>query len=112
MEIKDLKQHDTALPRKEIVATITYPNTTPSRLQIKEKIASKANTKPELLIIKQIKPVYGEKKSTITAYAYKDETSMKDIEYKESLAKNTSKEKKSAEQQSTDEQPAVNEGEQ
>ncbi len=89
IEIKDQKTNQ-LLEREEIVATI---KSTSKKDEIKKSLAEKTNSDPELIIIKTIKPSFGQQQSTIQAHIYKTKDQLKLIEEK----KKKKKEKKEGE---------------
>ena len=94
MKLDNLEEKEAPLlSRKEISATIEHKGATPSRATIREAIAVRAKTKKELVIIRNIKTIYGETKSKITAHVYPDEKSMKLYEPGFSLKKHEEKKK-------------------
>ena len=85
------------IPRKEIMLEVKFEKSTPKRLDLKREIAKKTKEKEELLIIKKIITDYGNRCAKVTAYAYKDEDTLKKIEYPKVVEKNFPKEEKKEE---------------
>ena len=100
MEFKIKKEEKSALPRKEVIADLIYEGTTPSRAEIKQKISAKIKSKPELTIVKTIKPAYGENRAVVTVYVYDNVDAMNSIEYAGVVTKSIppKKEEKKAEE--------------
>ena len=109
MELKIMEQKNSALSRKDITAEVTFENTTPSRQQLKQSIATKAKAKPELLIVKNVYNDYGQRKAIVHAHLYEDEESMKAIEYPKMLEKNAVKEEPKKEEAPEKKQEAPSE---
>lgn len=66
------------LSRVDIEADLTYSGATPDRNKIRKQLASKLGCKESLLIIKKIESAkYGFSQSTITAFQYMDEETLK-----------------------------------
>lgn len=75
------KKQSELLPRIEIIAIAEHTSkSTPSENQVKEEIAKELKTDKNLIMIKHIYSHFGEGKSKIIAYAYKDKESMKKLE--------------------------------
>ena len=73
--MQNIKENDMALlGRKRIKFEIEHLGaSTPSKNLIKEEIAKKYSTKPELVAIRHIYTKYGQSKARIIAHIYKDE---------------------------------------
>lgn len=67
----------------------------PARDSARQAVASSMKVEPKLVVIKKIAPTFGERKVKITAYVYKSEERLKEIESPKMLAKGK---KKSAEE--------------
>ena len=98
--IKD-KKENALLSRTEISLEIKhFGSANPSYGAIKKEIANQLKIKENLIVIKHVYPTFGEGKSDVTAYVYKDEASLKKIEPRdkkaEAAAKKPAEEKKEA----------------
>jgi len=102
MEFKIKKEEKSALPRKEVIVDLIYEGTTPSRAEIKQKILAKIKSKPELTIVKTIKPAYGENRAVVTVYVYDNVDAMNSIEYAGVVTKSVPPKK----EEKADEKPA------
>ncbi|MCC7574320.1 hypothetical protein KO361_01910 [Candidatus Woesearchaeota archaeon] len=105
MDIKIINEKQAIIPRKEITLEVTFEKSTPKRLDLKKEIAKKTKNKEELLILKKILTDYGKRTAKITAYAYKDEETLKKIEYSKVIEKNTPKAEKKEETEEKQESP-------
>jgi ribosomal protein S24E len=85
------KQDAPLLSRQEIQAKIGYTGKVPSRRELIGELAKKLNAKPELLVIKKIKPRYGLEQADITAYAYASRDWLDKVEKKYILARSEPK---------------------
>ncbi|HII29576.1 30S ribosomal protein S24e [Candidatus Woesearchaeota archaeon CG08_land_8_20_14_0_20_47_9] len=65
------------LSRKEVYAEMNYSGATPRRLEVRDSLASKLKVLPELVVIKNISPVYGQPRAAVTAHVYSDRESLK-----------------------------------
>jgi ribosomal protein S24E len=97
MDIKIINEKQAIIPRKEINLEVKFEHSTPKRLDLKKEIAKITKTKEELLILKKILTDYGNKTAKVTAYAYKDEETLKKIEYPKVIEKNSPKVEKKEE---------------
>jgi small subunit ribosomal protein S24e len=97
MDIKIIQEKQATVPRREIMLEVTFEKSTPNRLDLKREIAKKTKEKEELLIIKKIITDYGKRCAKVTAYAYRDEDTLKKIEYPKVVEKNFPKQEKKEE---------------
>ncbi len=71
MELKILSNEENKLlGRKEITASVTSTDKTPTRDSVKEELCKKLGLNPELVEIREIKQHYGIRVSDVVAYAY------------------------------------------
>jgi ribosomal protein S24E len=91
MDSKNLESNKTLLPRKEVTVEITFENATPNRKQLRQMVAEKAKSKPELTIVRHVYTTYGSKEARIVAYVYENEEAMNSLEYKKMIDKNSDK---------------------
>ena len=91
MNIEIINEKQAIIPRKEINLVVKFEKSTPKRLDLKKEIAKKTKNKEDLLIIKKILTDYGKRSAKILAYAYKDEETLKKIEFPKVVEKNTPK---------------------
>ena len=82
MQTQKFKEVDMPLlARKRVKFEIDHPaNSTPSKAFIKEEIAKKYNTKPELIAIRHVYTRFGLQKAKVIAHIYKDEATLKALE--------------------------------
>jgi small subunit ribosomal protein S24e len=90
MDIKILKdKKNLLLNRRELDFFVRYEGSTPSRLDIKNKLAAMLNAPLELLIIQRIKTEYGMQEAKGYAKLYEDAARMKEVELEYVLKRNT-----------------------
>ena len=92
MEIKITQQHQNILlKRKEIAFEIDHTQTkgTPSRIEIRHKLADLLKTKPELVYVKLVETKTGTMKATAQANAYETVEQAKRVEPEYIVARNT-----------------------
>jgi small subunit ribosomal protein S24e len=89
MDIKILKdKKNSLLNRRELDFVVKYEGPTPSRNDIRNKIAAMLNAPLELLVIKRIKTEYGMQESKGYAKLYEDANRMKEVELEYVLKRN------------------------
>ncbi len=82
MEFKIVeKKEKPMLDRLELKADLVFAGAVPSREEVRKKVASSEGVSDNLVVIKNIKSAIGYGKAQILAYVYKDEASLKKIEY-------------------------------
>jgi len=97
MEIKITReQQNILLKRKEIMFEVEHSQTkgTPQRLEIRNKLADKLKTNPELVYVKRVETKTGTMKAKGEANAYESIEQAKLVEPPYILARNTPPEKK------------------
>lgn len=107
MEIKIIQQQQNILlKRKEIAFEIDHAQTrgTPSRVEIRNKLAEMLKTKPELVYIKRVETKTGTMKALGTANAYETVEQAKRVEPEYIIIRNTPAAEKKAEKKA--EKPA------
>lgn len=87
MEIKKITETKSALPRTEYVYHVKFDQSTPSRQELKEKVAKDTKSTTELTVVKKIENHYGEKEAKVTVFVYQNEEALQQIEFKHVLAK-------------------------
>ncbi|AYK14353.1 MAG: 30S ribosomal protein S24e [Methanosarcina flavescens] len=81
MDIRILKDKNNALlNRRELDFVVKYEGSTPSRSDIKNKLAAMLNAPVELLVIQRIKTEYGMQEGKGYAKLYEDADRMKQVE--------------------------------
>jgi len=99
MEIKITQQHYNALfKRREVMFEVDHAQTkgTPSRLELRARLAELLNTSPEVVYIKKVETKSGTMIAVGEANAYDGAEQAKLIEPKYIIARNLPKEKKEA----------------
>ena len=75
------KKENKLLKREDIKAEVLFDEATPSRKDIKKDLIKKIKADPDMVVIKKIRNLFGEKKILITAAVYKDKKAF-DLENK------------------------------
>lgn len=84
--IKDKK--NLLLNRRELDFVVRYEGSTPSRNDIKNKLAAMLNAPLELLVVQRIKTEYGMQEAKGYAKLYEDAARMKEVELAYVLKRN------------------------
>jgi len=89
MDIRILKDRKNALlNRRELDFIVKYEGSTPSRSDIKSKLAAMLNAPLELLVIQKIKTEYGMQEGKGYAKLYETADRMKEVELEYVLKRN------------------------
>jgi len=98
MDIKVLEEkNNPLLQRREIQFSVSHNLGTPSRDEIKGKIAAYLNSKPELVIIERMRSEFGKRETKGYAKIYETADRMKSVETEHIIQRNAKKEAKKAE---------------
>ena len=92
MELKIIDEHkNILLKRKEVTFEVDHSQTksTPSRVELRNKLAEMLKTKPELIYIKRVETKMGTMRATGKANAYDSLEQAKHVEPKYIIARNT-----------------------
>lgn len=95
MDIKVIEEKkNPLLQRREVKFSVSHNLGTPSREEIKAKIAAYLNSKPELVIIDNMKSEFGKRETRGYAKIYETEERMKSTETEHIVQRNAKKEPK------------------
>ena len=98
MDIKVLEEKSNPLlQRREIQFSVSHNLGTPSRDEIKGKIAAYLNSKPELVIIERMRSEFGKRETRGYAKIYETAERLKSVETEHIIQRNAKKEVKKAE---------------
>ena len=98
MDIKVLEEKkNPLLQRREVKFSVSHNLGTPSRDEIKAKIAAYLNSKPELVIIERMRSQFGKRETQGYAKIYETVERMKSVETEHIVQRNAKKEPKKAE---------------
>ena len=81
------KKEEPLLSRTRITAEISFDAVTPSNKDVKAKIASALKANENIVVIKNIKVLFGKKEAKVIGYQYEDEKKLKLIEPKVKVKK-------------------------
>jgi small subunit ribosomal protein S24e len=92
MEIKVLEEkNNPLLQRREIQFNVSHNLGTPSREEIKGKLAAYLNSKPELVIIERMKSDFGRRETKGYAKIYESMDRLKSVETEHIIKRNEKK---------------------
>ena len=66
--------------RDEVYGTISFEKQTPSRKELQEKLSSSLKVKPELVSVRKIDNIFGDRKSKFVAFAYENQEALDKVE--------------------------------
>ncbi len=79
MELQIIKDRNEPLLKRRTVSIKANNKGTPSRIDIKNKLAAMANTKPELIVIESLETAFGKTEINGTASIYENEERLKQL---------------------------------
>ena len=79
IEIK-VKRENNLLERTEVDAVVSFDGATPQTQQVRELIVQKLGCNPDLMVIRQSDPKFGETKVSLLVHIYKTPDRMKKVE--------------------------------
>lgn len=92
MEVKVLEEKkNPLLQRREVQFSVSHNLGTPSRTEIKEKIAAYLNSKPELVIIERMRSQFGKRETRGYAKIYETAERLKSVETEHIIQRNEKK---------------------
>lgn len=97
MELQIIKDTTNPLLKRRDISIKIQNKITPSRIEVKNKMAATLNTKPELIVIDHMDSVYGKQETVGTAYIYQDETRLKQLAHQHLITRDAPKVKEGAE---------------
>jgi small subunit ribosomal protein S24e len=87
MELQIIKDKKNPLLKRREVSIKINNMGTPSRIDVKNKLAAMANSKPELIVIEHLNTAFGKTELTGTVSIYESEERLKQIAHKHLLAR-------------------------
>lgn len=92
MEVKVLEEKkNPLLQRREVKFSVDHNLGTPSRNEIKEKLAAYLNSKPELIIIERMRSQFGKRETRGYAKIYETAERLKSVETEHIIQRNEKK---------------------
>ena len=105
------RQPDSFLKREIVTVKGSLEGATPARAVLKKEIASKLNTKPELVQVRRIAQQFGAPSFTVEVMVYKDTQLLARLEPKKYKKNNSSEQKEKEEKKAPDKKKEVGAGE-
>ncbi len=99
MELQIIKDKKNPLLNRREVSLKIVNKGTPSRIEVKNKLAAMANSKPELIVIEQLNTAFGKQEIMGAASIYESEERLKQLAHQHLVARDAPKptEEKAAE---------------
>ena len=81
MDVKVIKKEESKLfPRVEVLLQIEFAGPIPLREEVRKEVSKKLGVNENLVVIDEIKGVYGERVCKVSARVYTDKKSIKELE--------------------------------
>ena len=87
MELQIIKDKTNSLLKRREVSIKINNKGTPSRIDVKNKLAAMANSKPELIVIEHLDTAFGKMELTGIASIYESEERLKQLAHKHLLVR-------------------------
>ncbi|MCZ7394721.1 MAG: hypothetical protein ABOK23_02540 [Candidatus Methanoperedens sp.] len=93
MEIQIIKDKTNPILNRREISLKIKERATPSRIEVKGKLAALLNSKPELIVIEHLDTIYGKQELTGTACIYQSEERLKQLAHQHLVARDAPKAK-------------------
>jgi small subunit ribosomal protein S24e len=97
MEIQIIKDKTNPILNRREISLKVKEKATPSRIEVKGKLAALLNSKPELIVIEHLDTIYGKQELAGTACIYQSEERLKQLAHQHLVARDAPKVKEGAE---------------
>ena len=97
MEIQIIKDKTNPILNRREISLKIKERATPSRIEVKGKLAALLNSKPELIVIEHLDTIYGKQELTGTACIYQSEERLKQLAHQHLVARDAPRVKEGAE---------------
>lgn len=97
MEIQIIKDKTNPILNRREISLKIKERATPSRIEVKGKLAALLNSKPELIVIEYLDTIYGKQELAGTACIYQSEDRLKQLAHQHLVARDAPKVKEGAE---------------
>jgi small subunit ribosomal protein S24e len=89
MQIEVVEEEDnTLLNRKELKVKVSHPAATPSRIEVRDKVAADLKVSPELVIVDNMKTAFGKKETAAYIKIYDSAEAIQQVEQEHILKRN------------------------
>ncbi len=97
MEVQIIKDKTNPILKRREISLKVKDKVTPSRIEVKGKLAALLNSKPELIVIERLGTVYGKQELAGTACIYQTEERLKQLAHEHLVARDAPKAKEGGE---------------
>jgi small subunit ribosomal protein S24e len=97
MEVQIIKDKTNPILKRREISLKIKDKVTPSRIEVKSKLAALLNSKPELIVIECLGTAYGKQELTGTACIYQTEERLKQLAHEHLVARDVPKVKEGGE---------------
>ena len=97
MEIQIIKDKTNPILKRREISLKVKNKTTPSRIEVKSKLAALLNSKPELIVIEHLDTVFGKQEIGGAVSIYQSEERLKQLAHQHLVARDAPKVKEGAE---------------
>jgi len=101
MELQIIKDTTNPLLKRRDISVRIKNKITPTRIEVKNKMAAILNSKPEFIVIDNMNAIFGKQETIATAYIYQDETRLKQLAHQHLIARDAPKVVEGAESPAT-----------
>ncbi|HEY9246686.1 MAG TPA: 30S ribosomal protein S24e [Candidatus Methanoperedens sp.] len=91
MEIQIIKEKTNPLLKRREISLKIQNKGTPSRIEVKNKLAAMANSKPELIVIERLDTVFGKLEVAGEVSLYENEGQLKQLAHRHLIARDAPK---------------------
>lgn len=91
MELQIIKDTTNPILERRDISIKIGNNITPSRIEVKNKIAAMLNSKPELIVIEHLNTIFGKREIIGEACIYQSEDRLKQLAHKHLIARDAPK---------------------
>ncbi len=97
MEIQIINEKTNPLLNRREISLKVKEKATPSRVEVKSKLAALLNSKPELIVIERLTTIYGKQELAGKAFIYQSEERLKQLAHKHLVDRDAPKAKEGGE---------------
>ncbi len=97
MEVQIIKDKTNPILKRREISLKVKNKATPSRIEVKSKLAALLNSKPELIVIEHLNTIYGKQEIDGTACIYQSEDRLKQLAHQHLVARDAPRVKEGAE---------------
>lgn len=106
MEIQIIKDKTNPILKRRDISLKLKNKATPSRIEVKNKLAALLNSKPELMVVERLDTIFGKQEMTGAASIYESEERLKQLVHQHLVARDAPKAKEEAKEAPAQAAPA------